>query len=299
MTDPLVRKGGVLSKLEKLLNSLNLLIEKGVDKSKSSLGNLTPEKVSKNLNSAKKNILKTKESFKEIGHHLEEKKKEVVQKSNQYKKKGQEKVSKIKSSAKSFDAKKDLPKIGVALVAIIAPFFKKAQLWLHGLKPATLMTVTVSSTLVALGGIQAYKMSDSEEKDVSRAMSSYSVQIEEKLKKPPYHQLDKKIFEVPNVKIPVYIESASSMKSLYMDLSFKATNRYIPAYFSKDWGLQQRLILDKINSTVEPIIPEFPLNDEGKRIIKHKVIKDVNSLLKELGVKGEIQDVYIKNILAG
>ncbi|MDH5581129.1 MAG: hypothetical protein OEY33_04425 [Bdellovibrionales bacterium] len=287
-----------MSKLENLLNSLNLLIEKGVNKSKTSLDGLTPDKVSKKLHSLKDGAIKAKSNLKEMGHHLQEKKEEVALKTSELKKESQKKVSALKSQAKSFDAKKDIPKIGVALVAVIAPFFKKAQVWLQGLKPATVMTATVSSTLVALGGIQAYKMSDSEE-EVSRTISSYSVSVEESLKKPSYYQLDKKIFEVPNVKMPVYIESASSMKSLYMDLAFKATNRYIAAYFLKDWGLQQRLILDKINSTIEPIIPELPLNDEGKRIIKLKVIKDVNSLLKELGVKGEIQEVYIKNILAG
>lgn len=118
-------------------------------------------------------------------------------------------------------------------------------------------------------------------------------------KDPIIFGLKKRVFEVKDVYMPVYIQSAAAMKSLYMDFAFESSNRYIKAFFEQIYGVNQRLIQNKINTSIEPVVPEFPLKEEGKRIIKEKVKKDMNDLLKELGIKGEVEEVYIKNILAG
>ncbi len=287
----------MLDKLEKILNKINVLLELLALKSKEQIKSITPDKISDSLNDTKERIQKAKKKVQTVKGSLKNKGSVALSKGLEFKKKGKENLNELKAKAKAFKPKEDLPKAGLALLALLAPYYQKFQGWLVSLKPTTIMALTVSGTMVGLGGIQAYKMS--EEKDSTRRVSSIKIQEEESIKKPPYHNLNKKIFEVPNVKMPVYIESASSMKSLYMDLAFRGTNRYIAAYFLLTYGVNQRLILDKINSSVEPIIPTFPLNDEGKRIIKVKVMNDVNELLKELGIKGEVDEVYIKNILAG
>ena len=80
-----------------------------------------------------------------------------------------------------------------------------------------------------------------------------------------------------------------------MDFTLVASNRYIKEYFYENI----HLVKDRLNSSVHPIIPEFPLEQEGKQIIKDKIRLEVNKLIKDLRIKGHIDKVHIHSILAG
>jgi hypothetical protein len=46
------------------------------------------------------------------------------------------------------------------------------------------------------------------------------------------------------------------------------------------------------------VIPSFPLSDEGKSVLKEKIKFEFNQVLKELNIAGEIQEVFIQDIIA-
>ena len=80
-----------------------------------------------------------------------------------------------------------------------------------------------------------------------------------------------------------------------MDFTIVASNRYIKSYF---WdNRNNHLILDRLNSRIRPMEILFPLESEGKIVIRDKVREEINILIKELGIDGEIEDVYIHNII--
>ena len=56
---------------------------------------------------------------------------------------------------------------------------------------------------------------------------------------------------------------------------------------------------DYIYSNFHMLDPEFPLKEEGRRVLKFKMIHLLNHYLGEKQVEGKIEDVHISNIIAG
>ena len=104
------------------------------------------------------------------------------------------------------------------------------------------------------------------------------------------------IFPVKDIVIPVYRKS-SSFQKIVVDFHIVSSHRGIKEYF---WdGYNVHLIYDRLNSRLAPMALEFPLEEEGKTVIKEKVRREINQLVQELELEGEIREVYIGRILAG
>lgn len=114
-------------------------------------------------------------------------------------------------------------------------------------------------------------------------------------KRPDYYKAYDRQFIIYNVVLPVYVHKKSAIRSLIIDFSVTASNRYICEYFK----INEHLIKDHINRVMEPMIPEFPLEKEGKQIIKKKLVKEINILLTKKGIKGNIQNIMFHSIIAG
>ena len=117
----------------------------------------------------------------------------------------------------------------------------------------------------------------------------------EHFKRPDYFRIHEKQFEVHNVVLPIYLERKNRNKRVMVNLILESSNKYIRAYF---WR-KPYLIKDVLSSRIEPLSIDFPLKEEGKIIIKEKVIQEVNLLLKRLKIKGEITNVYIGEVVRG
>lgn len=109
-----------------------------------------------------------------------------------------------------------------------------------------------------------------------------------------YHQYDRTM-KIHSVNFPVYIESARGAKMVRMDLTLTTNNKYTRNYLNKNYHMVQ----DRLNSRLEPMIPDFPIEEEGKEIIKSKVKEEIDSLIKELKIDGRVQSIHIHSILAG
>lgn len=287
-----------MKKLEKLLDSFNILLEHGIDGLKVFLTNLTPKNAKKFYKEKKESIVHTKDKVKHYKSDFGKSSKELIKKSLDIQKQKTTAMKEMVQKAKSTDFKKiDYKKGILAFFAIIAPFFLKIQKWFLALKPTTILTFTLTGTVGALTSIEVYKSATQKEK-VVREVANETIETEV-ISPPSYYHMDAKTFELDEVTMPIFIEKVTDMKTLRIDLSFETSNRYIKAYFEADYGKQKNLIRNKINSTLEPIVPEFPLEEEGKRVIETKVKNDVDELLKDLNIEGKIEKVLIKNILAG
>ena len=104
------------------------------------------------------------------------------------------------------------------------------------------------------------------------------------------------IFPIKNIVIPVYRKS-SSFQKVVVDFHIVSSHGGIKEYFWNDYNVH--LIYDRLNSRLAPMALEFPLEEEGKTVIKEKVLRELNQLVKELKLEGEIREVYIGRILAG
>jgi len=116
------------------------------------------------------------------------------------------------------------------------------------------------------------------------------------IKRPDYFLGEKKQFSLQNIDLPIYVENVNSIRMMTFDFTVEGSNRYIAAFFSS--RVNENLIKNQLNGSVEPIVPSFPLEEEGKRIIKLKLKQEINNLVKKLKIQGSISKVYINNILA-
>jgi hypothetical protein len=208
-------------------------------------------------------------------------------------------IDKVKSDsallvikAKQIDYR-ELPikKTLLALIAFIAPTFMRFKTWVITLKPATIVGAISLSSVATLSSLTIYSQSQALAEKARRQEEVAMREIASV--RPDYYKRDERAFEVSEVVLPAYVESHGSMQTIILDFVFVPSNKYIKAYFNKN----SFMVLDRLNTKVEPMAINFPLQEEGKQIIREKVKKEMNALLKELHIEGEIEAVHIENVI--
>lgn len=161
------------------------------------------------------------------------------------------------------------------------------------LRPQTIALIIVMSALLALAGLvivgNTKKIIDSTGDQVVDEVSS-----PQNLRKDYYQQDDRQLL-VSEITIPIYVGKGNAPRTLILDITLKTSNRYLKSYFYEN----DYLLKDRLNRTIEPVIPTLPLEEEGKRIIKEKIIFELNQLIKDRKIQGHIEDVYFHNIING
>jgi len=284
-----------MKKLQQLEDLLNSIIEKIYVIFFNALKNTTPDNLKKigvkeKLKVAKKSIsIKLIEKTSKIKTSCIKSKNEAVVKFNLSKEKSKIYITK----AKEIDLKKtDYKKIVLSIFGFCLIIVNKYTKWLIKLKPMTIASFMTVSTIVGVTSVGVYKNS---KKIIDQSRDPASVAQVEKINiRPDYYKDNEKIFLVRNITIPVYLESVSSekkhsMRKLKIDIVLLCSNKYIKAFF---WE-KPFYIHDKINVDLEPISIDFPLKEEGKKIIRKKIKQLSNELLKELHIKGSIKEVYL------
>lgn len=287
-------------KIELFLNSL---IEQVYSALGRTLSSLTPKKIKKTIGDSqtKYNQSKTK-AKKAIDLHGTK----AISKALVAKNKTIETAAKIQNKsvetiikAKEVDYKKvDYKKLILGALFIFTPIFIKLKTWFLNLSPKFILGSTIAMTAATLSSITIYTQSKKISEKSSASAREPASEVDNATavsKRKGYYKLDEKRFTVNHVIMPVYIGSPSNLKTLSIDLTFVSSNKYIKSYFVNN----RYLIKDKLNTTIQPLIPEFPLEVEGKSIIKEKIRTELNILIKDLKIQGEIKEVHINSILAG
>lgn len=117
-------------------------------------------------------------------------------------------------------------------------------------------------------------------------------------KKPKFTNFEEREFFVPDVFVPVILKNRPDITRIYLDIKLRSSNKFIKIYFTENNFINMDKLVDRYLSTLGPIIPVFPLTDEGKNILKNKIKLETNELLKQLKIEGEIEEVIIQDILA-
>ena len=103
----------------------------------------------------------------------------------------------------------------------------------------------------------------------------------------------KKTLKVLNVKIPVWAAGVEKISTITVDFSIRTSTRFA-RYYLLEYEYKLR---DHFFSTMEPIESDFPLEDEGKDIIKDVLIDEVNHFLKSNNVEGQVEEINILYIV--
>jgi hypothetical protein len=126
-----------------------------------------------------------------------------------------------------------------------------------------------------------------------------SIATEHTPKRADYYRLGEHQFEIKNIYIPVYKynrdgSSFVKMKSLNADFRITLSNRYSREFLSQN----SVEFLDRLNASFEPMLKQFPIQDEGRNVLKGKIGFEIDSFLKEKGVEGKADIVVVERLMS-
>lgn len=199
----------------------------------------------------------------------------------------------FKSVLSQYDLNQKGSKLNLLKKFLLAPFLMMGH-WLNGLNIAQtvmLLGFTTASVLAVINIIFSGNRMMSSHINEMRAPAS----VEEiSYDRPQYYKKQNRHLHFANLRLPVYMPKLNELKTVDIDFSATLTNRLSRMKLEKlEFQLRDHFILN-----VEPMVTSFPLEDEGKAILREKIIAEMNSFMLEHKIEGEIQDIKIIYILA-
>ncbi|MBD63648.1 MAG: hypothetical protein CME62_00445 [Halobacteriovoraceae bacterium] len=107
--------------------------------------------------------------------------------------------------------------------------------------------------------------------------------------KPDYQMYPRRTSTFYNIKVPLLVENVGDVDSLTIDFSVRTSTRFAKIYLEE----YEYKLKDYFFTTVQPVISDFPFQEEGKIILKDKIRREVNNFLKANNVEGEVEEVRI------
>jgi len=299
--------GGKLDKWLKIENIINGFLSKIAQIFSGAVKKATPKKIGHAIEqgsskvSSKANLLKKKISS--AKGSVSKKASNTIQGIQLKKKTAQDKVSKASAKIKGIDWKSLTIPIVLSTISLFAkPILGKISSWYLSFKPVHIVSFIASGTLGMLITVNIYNSAKKIAEKAKQTQGREPASIQKKgkgatdlVRRPNYYNKNEREVHFKNVKMPVYIGKKAGFHYLVIDFTFIPSNKYIKAYFLE----RPFLVEDKLNSAVQPIIPTFPLEEEGKVILMDKIQEELNILVKELKIDGSIDEVYLNKIIAG
>lgn len=179
---------------------------------------------------------------------------------------------------------------GSPLKALGAPFAFLVD-WAKTLSPVQsllLFGFTFGSLFAVVGiGFNSHRIL--QKSQAARAPAS----VEELYMRPEYYKKETRETTFTNVKVPVFVQGLNELKSLIIDFSVITSNRQTKRWLERhEFQARDHLVLG-----MEPVIPSFPMSEEGKVVITNKIQRELNAYLEENKIDGEVLEVRIIYIL--
>ena len=112
--------------------------------------------------------------------------------------------------------------------------------------------------------------------------------------RPKYFMQIEKMVSIKDLNLQLFLEDTKRNRQVYLDFTALADNRNV-ILFLKDHDAEVR---DYLNMHVEPVIPQLPIEEEGRQIIKDKVRLELNNFLKKAQIEGKILEIYVDYLIA-
>lgn len=174
---------------------------------------------------------------------------------------------------------------------IIVSFFKpKIKLLKLKIKSVNKPNAIIATSLVALvifGSFGVYFGANEifRTEYPSRKIAS----VQEYDYRPEYKLYEQKTLKILNMKVPVIVDGVEKINSITIDFSLRTSTRFAKYYLIQ----YEYKLKDYFFTTVEPVISDFPIEEEGKEVLKEKIQEEINNFLYENHVEGEVEEVNI------
>ena len=98
---------------------------------------------------------------------------------------------------------------------------------------------------------------------------------------------------VTETNLQIFLEDTHRNRQVWLDFSVLASNRNIVLYLNE----HEVELKDHLTTNVEPVIPQLPVEEEGRQIIKDKIRSELNQFLQKNGIEGKILEIYIDYLM--
>ena len=167
--------------------------------------------------------------------------------------------------------------------------------WLNGLTTAQsvmLLGLTTTSILAAINMIFSGQRLLENHYAADRAPASVEAQIS--YDRPDYYKRQTRHVTITSVRLPVFFPNVNELRTVDVDFTATLSNRMSRMQVDKlELQLRDHLVLN-----IEPMVASFPLEEEGKEILRQKLLKEVTEFMKLREIEGEIEDLKITYVLA-
>jgi len=112
--------------------------------------------------------------------------------------------------------------------------------------------------------------------------------------RPVYYKKELRHLDLSSFRLPIFIPSLNELRSIDIDFTMTLSNKAAKQFLEKhEFELRDHLLHE-----VELVQAHFPLEEEGREIIKTKLRKEINSFLVTNKVEGSVVEIQIIYILA-
>lgn len=176
----------------------------------------------------------------------------------------------------------------------LAPFLMMGQ-WLKGLTSGQAVLLLAFTSASVLAGIN---MVFTGQRMVNHHMKELrgpaSVEVEAEYNRPDYYKKQSRHLEISNLRLPVFFPNVNELRSIDIDFSATMSNRLSRMNLERlEFQLRDHLVLN-----VELMFAAFPLEEEGKEILRKKLTMEINEFMAANQIEGEVKDLKLIYILA-
>ncbi|MBA2406138.1 MAG: hypothetical protein H0V66_15290 [Bdellovibrionales bacterium] len=177
---------------------------------------------------------------------------------------------------------------------LLTPFLMMGQ-WVKGLSVGQTMLLLSFTAASVLAGINMVFTGNRLYNDHMTALRApASVEDEVTYDRPDYYKKQSRHLEISSLRLPVYIADVNELRTIDVDFSATMSNRFSRMKLEKmEFQLRDHLILN-----VEPMVAAFPLEEEGKEILREKLTMEIHDFMFENKIEGEVKDLKLIYILA-
>lgn len=119
----------------------------------------------------------------------------------------------------------------------------------------------------------------------SRAPAS----VQEYDEKPAYQMYKRKTATVFKIQVPIYREKVKQVRNITIDFTVRTSTRFAKQYLE----FHSQKLKDYFFTSVEPVTSSFPLEEEGKIVLKEKIHYELNNFLMQENVEGVVEEVNL------
>ncbi len=171
---------------------------------------------------------------------------------------------------------------------IMAPILIMGK-WLQGLSATqSLLLLTFSAASILSGVNMIFSGKRLIEQHEAEGRSPASLEETVEYDRPAYYKKQAKHLELTNLRLPVFVPEINQQRTVDIDFTATLSNRMAKKFLEKhEFQLRDHFILN-----IEPVEASFPIIEEGREIIRQKLLLEINEFLKTSG----IEDAYVTEL---